>query len=304
MKKNIFNKPKAVTIMGRSSSITNSFYNGIVPIIEPSEEEIRNALKTLEQTEENVTCVYCGDPKTEWDHLYPLIVNKRHTGYITEIANLVPACGKCNQSKGNSYWKEWIVSDAEKSPKTRKIKDLDKRIKIIENYDLTFPKKQIDVEALVGEDIWQKYQESYEKIILEMQKAQSIMDNIKSIIKEQNKTGPTEKKSRHSSFVSEDLKGSSVDNLDDLLNRVGKSIFVLYFDLFYKQLSNSEIIQEIKQENNFTEKSYASRVTKGLKIIRSNLGKEALERVIKSNKIDEHIRMKAIDLKEKYYKNT
>lgn len=304
MKKNIFNKPKAVTIMGRSSSITNSFYNGIVPIIEPSEEEIRNALKTLEQTEENVTCVYCGDPKTEWDHLYPLIVNKRHTGYITEIANLVPACGKCNQSKGNSYWKEWIVSDAEKSPKTRKIKDLDKRIKIIENYDLTFPKKQIDVEALVGEDIWQKYQESYEKIILEMQKAQSIMDNIKSIIKEQNKTGPTEKKSRHSSFVSEDLKGSSVDNLDDLLNRVGKSIFVLYFDLFYKQLSNSEIIQEIKKENNFTEKSYASRVTKGLKIIRSNLGSAALERIINSNKIDEYIRMKAIDLKEKYYKNT
>lgn len=258
--------PKAVTIKGRSSSITNSFYNGIVPIIEPSDEEIRNALKTLEQTEDNVTCVYCGDPKTEWDHLYPLIVNKRHTGYITEIANLVPACGKCNQSKGNYNWKEWIVSDAEKSPKTRNIKDLGKRIKIIEKYDLTFPKKQIDVEALVGEDIWQKYQESYEKIILEMQKAQSIMDNIKSIIKGQNKTCPTEKKSRQSTSVSEDLQGSSVDNLDDLLNRVGKSIFVIYFDLFYKQLSNLEIIQEIKKENTFTEKSYASRVTIGSKI--------------------------------------
>ncbi|RDU58595.1 HNH endonuclease [Helicobacter sp. MIT 99-5507] len=266
MKKNIFNMPKAVTIKGRSSSITNSFYNGIVPIIEPSDEEIRNALKTLEQTEDNVTCVYCGDPKTEWDHLYPLIVNKRHTGYITEIANLVPACGKCNQSKGNYNWKEWIVSDAEKSPKTRNIKDLGKRIKIIEKYDLTFPKKQIDVEALVGEDIWQKYQESYEKIILEMQKAQSIMDNIKSIIKGQNKTCPTEKKSRQSTSVSEDLQGSSVDNLDDLLNRVGKSIFVIYFDLFYKQLSNLEIIQEIKKENTFTEKSYASRVTIGSKI--------------------------------------
>lgn len=296
--------PKAVTIMGRSSSITNSFYNGIVPIIEPSDEEIRNALKTLEQTEENVTCVYCGDPKTEWDHLYPLIVNKRHTGYITEIANLVPACGKCNQSKGNSYWKEWIISDAEKSPKTRMVKDLDKRIKIIEKYDLSFPKHRIDIEALVGEDIWQKYQESYEKIILEMQKAQAIMDNIKSIIKEQNKTCSTEKKSRVSSFDSEDFQDSSADNnLDDLLNRVGKSIFVIYFDLFYKQLSNSEIIEEIKKENNFTEKSYASRVTKGLKIIRSNLGNAALERIIKSNKIDENIRMKAIELKEKYYKN-
>ena len=297
--------PKAVTIMGRSSSITNSFYNGIVPIIKPTDEEIKNALKALEQKEENVTCVYCGDPKTEWDHLYPLIVNKRHTGYITEIANLVPACGKCNQSKGNSNWKEWIVSDAEKSPKTRKIKDLDKRIKIIEKYDLTFPKKRIDIETLVGEDIWQKYQESYEKIILEMQKAQSIMDNIKRKIKEQNKTHSIENKSRLSSFDSEHLQDSSAgNNLDDLLNRVGKSIFVIYFDLFYKQLPNSEIIKRIREENDFSEKSYVSRVTKGLKIIRSNLGKEALERVIKSNKIDEHIKMKAIDLKEKYYNNS
>ena len=29
--------PKAVTIMGRSSSITNSFYNGIVPMLVPVE---------------------------------------------------------------------------------------------------------------------------------------------------------------------------------------------------------------------------------------------------------------------------
>ena len=119
MNKNVFNMPNPVTIMGRSSSITNSFVNGIIPVIEPTESEIREALKILEQNEDDVRCVYCGDKKTEWDHLHPLIINKKHTGYITEIANLVPACGKCNQSKGNSNWKDWMISNAEKSPKTR-----------------------------------------------------------------------------------------------------------------------------------------------------------------------------------------
>ena len=115
MEKDVFNRPNPVTIMGRSSSITNSFVNGIIPVIEPSDEEIKEALKILEQNEDDVRCVYCGDKKTEWDHLHPLIKNKEHTGYITEIANLVPACGKCNQSKGNSNWKKWMLSDAEKS---------------------------------------------------------------------------------------------------------------------------------------------------------------------------------------------
>jgi len=36
-------------------------------------------------------CSYCGTPATEWDHLRPLVMNKKPTGYISEIHNLVPA---------------------------------------------------------------------------------------------------------------------------------------------------------------------------------------------------------------------
>ena len=54
MNKNVFNMPNPVTIMGRSSSITNSFVNGIIPVIEPTESEIREALKILEQNEDDV----------------------------------------------------------------------------------------------------------------------------------------------------------------------------------------------------------------------------------------------------------
>jgi len=40
----VFKMPNAVTIMGRSSSITNSFINGIIPLIEPSEKDIEEVL--------------------------------------------------------------------------------------------------------------------------------------------------------------------------------------------------------------------------------------------------------------------
>lgn len=114
--------------MGRSSSITNSFVNGIIPCIEPSDRELDEALSVLNMNRENVCCAYCGDGHTEWDHLNPLIINKEPTGYISEIHNLVPACSKCNQSKGNRNWKEWMLSDSKLSPKSRGITDLDRRI--------------------------------------------------------------------------------------------------------------------------------------------------------------------------------
>ena len=180
MERDAFKMPKAVTIKGRSSSITNSFFNGIVPVVYPTDEEIKKALSILEQDENDVRCVYCGAKKTEWDHLYPLIVVKKHTGYITEIANLVPACGKCNQSKGNSNWKEWMLGDAALSPKSRRIKDLSRRIEIIEKYDKTFQKKRINLMEVIGQDKWNEYESSLKKIEKDMEEAQYIMDEIKT----------------------------------------------------------------------------------------------------------------------------
>src|SRR6478609_11845284 len=106
-----FTMPRPVAITGRTSSITNSFINSIIPVVVPTRDEVKCALKILGM-EERVDCAYCGDPYTEWDHLRPLVVDKRPTGYISEIHNLVPACGKCNQSKGNKSWKAWIQSTA------------------------------------------------------------------------------------------------------------------------------------------------------------------------------------------------
>ncbi len=116
---------------------------------------------------------------TEWDHLYPLVKGKYPTGYIIEISNLVPACGKCNQSKGNSDWKEWILSNATLSPNSKRTKNLHKRIRLIEKYEIEFKKTKLNLEEYAGSDLWQEYWMQYEKVIYEMRKAQTIMDQIK-----------------------------------------------------------------------------------------------------------------------------
>ena len=54
--------------------------------------------------------IYCGDKCNAWDHLWPIVVDRRPTGHISEIANLVPACQPCNSSKGNSHWKKWMLA--------------------------------------------------------------------------------------------------------------------------------------------------------------------------------------------------
>ena len=68
-----FKMPKPINITGRSSSITNAFVNGIIPVIYPTDQEVIDALRVLDMTEETICCAYCGDPYKEWDHLNPLL---------------------------------------------------------------------------------------------------------------------------------------------------------------------------------------------------------------------------------------
>ena len=68
MVKNVFRMPTPVKIIGRTSTITNAFVNGIIPVIEPSDEEIDKALNVLGMTRDTICCAYCGDTYTEWDH--------------------------------------------------------------------------------------------------------------------------------------------------------------------------------------------------------------------------------------------
>ncbi|WP_127507582.1 HNH endonuclease [Paenibacillus humicus] len=179
-----FQMPKPVNVSGKSSSITNSFVNGIIPCIVPSESDVKECLDILGLDPLNLKCSYCGDNYTEWDHFRPLIIDKKPTGYISDIYNLVPLCGKCNQSKGNKPWKTWILSNAKLAPKARGIKNIDERIKRLENFENWKDVKPINLEELVDKELWKKHWENYEKLNQLMRESQITSQKIQSQIRE------------------------------------------------------------------------------------------------------------------------
>ena len=182
MDKRIFSMPKSVKITGRTSAVTSSFVSGIIPVLEPTEAEIEDALLSLGMDPEHISCAYCGNPHTDWDHLRPLVLDKRPTGYISEIHNLVPACGKCNQSKGNTPWRAWMLGDADRSPKTRNIPDLEERVRRLEAYEAKYQPIRLDFEAIVGTEKWEEHWENCRRIHAMMQESRRLADEIRRTV--------------------------------------------------------------------------------------------------------------------------
>lgn len=170
-------------ITGRSSSITNAFVNSIIPIIEPTNEQVSAALEILNMGNGNIHCSYCGDTYTEWDHLRPLVLDKKPTGFISEIHNLVPACGKCNQSKGNKSWEVWILSSAKLSPKSRRTPDLADRIERLKNYENWQEPTKVDFKGIVGIGKWSTHWENCEKVQEMMRESQILATEINIEVK-------------------------------------------------------------------------------------------------------------------------
>lgn len=179
----LFAMPKPVRITGRSSSITNSFVNGVIPVIVPTEAEVREALAILGMLD-GIRCSYCGDTSTEWDHLRPLVEKQRPTGYISEIHNLVPACGKCNQSKGNKHWLTWMRSTARLSPTARGVPDIEERIARLQEYEDRGVPTKIDFEAAAGAELWEKHWAHHKKLLELMRVADEEAQEIRKRVRE------------------------------------------------------------------------------------------------------------------------
>lgn len=152
-----FDLPGSSKITGRKSTITGLFLTSITPCIVPTDADIHEALNVLGMSSGACVCAYCGDRRTEWDHFRAIVKDRKPTGYITEIANLVPSCGKCNQSKGNKPWLEWIRSEVPRSPTKRKIADLEGRIERLNAYEKWREPCFLDFEALLGEEHWKSH---------------------------------------------------------------------------------------------------------------------------------------------------
>jgi hypothetical protein len=174
--------PASMSVTGRSSSITNAFINAIIPVIEPTREEELEALHILQIDPNDIRCAYWGDKATEWDHLRPIISNKEPTGYVTEIANLVPSCGKCNQSKGKSYWLTWMEGNARLSPKTRGIANLGLRVANLRSYESWREPRKIDFAAVVGPEMWHRHRENWQSVLDLLKKSQELAKEIRDIV--------------------------------------------------------------------------------------------------------------------------
>lgn len=179
-----FQMPSFQTMVSRKSSITNAFVNSVVPVVIPTIDEIDESLAILGIDPADVRCAYCGDKSSEWDHLRPLVVKRRPTGFISEIANLVPSCGKCNQSKGNKPWREWMLSKAKRSPTGRGLHDVIERIQRLSTYEAWKTPTVIDFEAIVGAERWDHYWSLCEAVIGELRQCQEVGDAIRQQIVE------------------------------------------------------------------------------------------------------------------------
>lgn len=179
---NPFQMPSVQTMVSRKSSITNAFVNSVIPVFPPTGDEISSALSILGMEATDLRCVYCGDQASEWDHLRPLVVKRRPTGYVSEIANLVPSCGKCNQSKGNKDWRTWLSSNARLSPTTRGIANLQQRIERLEQYVRWREPRVMDFESILGKELWAEYWESCEQMVSALKKSQELADRLKAIV--------------------------------------------------------------------------------------------------------------------------
>lgn len=186
MAESVFNKafrmPRPVSIAGRTSTVTNSFVNGIIPVVRSSREEVADALWVLGMSPDDVRCAYCGGPATEWDHLNPIVRGKRPTGFVSEIHNLIPACGKCNQSKGGSDWREWITGSVPLSPASRGVSNLEEKISRIARYEERFQPVRLDFESIVGEDDWREYWKAHARLLEEMRRCDEIASRIREMI--------------------------------------------------------------------------------------------------------------------------
>ena len=186
--RSVFRMPAVQSMKSRKTSITNAFVSAIVPVVRPTDEEILEALKILGMTVDSVECIYCGDKCNAWDHLRPIVVGRRPTGYVSEIANLVPACQPCNSSKGNSNWKEWMLGEAPQSPRSRLVAGLDDRVAQLGAYERWRTPTVVDFEAIFGREAYEEYWRELDRVIAELERSQVIADALRLAVANASKS--------------------------------------------------------------------------------------------------------------------
>jgi len=179
-----FNPPaKNPRITSRKTTLTGLFFVTLTPSVPPTDDEVDEALDVLGMKRGQCVCAYCGGRKSEWDHFRPIVLNRQPTGYITEIANLVPSCGKCNQSKGNAHWRKWMLSPtATHSPTKLGVPDIEERMRRLGQFETWRTPIQIDYATIFGAEKWAQHMKYLDDILQLMAKAEIGAEHLRKLV--------------------------------------------------------------------------------------------------------------------------
>ena len=115
--------PKAPkrTTPGFAFSIINRALDNCLGKRRFGKDEMREVLDFFGTAEPE--CVFCGSSAVRrWDHLVPV-----SQGGETVRGNMVPACGRCDDSKQHYSFEQWMTGDARWSPKSQGVNDIERR---------------------------------------------------------------------------------------------------------------------------------------------------------------------------------
>lgn len=127
----------------RQTTINHAFASAIAPNGPYDEKIVKEAVRLLGQDpEDDLLCIYCGEPAETWDHVFGLVKGLRFSGYGHVIGNLLPSCKKCNSEKGNKHWKDFIQL------KIHSASDREKKIKILSIYFNKYLPEKFDYEKI------------------------------------------------------------------------------------------------------------------------------------------------------------
>ncbi len=181
----VYQAPGGESIASRSSAMRSAFARSLIPNVPPTQAELERAFALLKLDPDDLRCAYCGNPSTEWDHFFPVMRKGKPTGYLTRIQNLVPACSKCNQSKGNRNWLEWIQSSAPLSPRSRGVRKLDRKIKYLKTYEAWGATATVDFSDVLGRSALDQHSEYLDEILALMRQADSHSKALRSQVLEE-----------------------------------------------------------------------------------------------------------------------
>lgn len=113
-----------------------------------------------------IHCAYCDAPNpTRWDHIHPV-----SRGGYTVPGNLVPACGRCDDSKQDREIEEWVSSKSKHRPKAEQLQSILDRIRA---YQSAFPYSPVEFEKRLTEAqraIYQRFRQKLDELRDQMQR--------------------------------------------------------------------------------------------------------------------------------------